>query len=180
MRFTKRTNLSVTILLLLFGLTCILVLPGLPVGRAATTPRAPSQKSSSSGLDSSRQAAMEKLYGQLKAGDPFSEEEGNILRQFGAGSVITDLEADVVISRALFDYYIAGKELTKEQELLFDQYSLSVARRSTDVADLKTQLLNKRIAAAAAAPPRTTPLWGRSHSGGRAVPLPDRGHCGHY
>ena len=58
MRFTKRTNLSVTILLLLFGLTCILLLPGLPIGRAATTPHAPSQKSSSSGLDGSRQAAM--------------------------------------------------------------------------------------------------------------------------
>jgi hypothetical protein len=158
MRLAKRTNLGVTILLLLFGLTCVLVLPGLPVGRAATTPRVPGQKVSSSGLDSTRQAAMEKLYGQLKSGDSFSEEEGIILRRFAAGSAITDLEADVVISRALYDFYIVGKELTKEQQELLDRYSLFVAHRSTDVADLKTHLLNKRIAAAAAAPPRNTPL----------------------
>jgi hypothetical protein len=158
MRLTKRTNLSVTILLLLFGLICILVLPGLPVGRAATTPRGPSQKVSTSGLDGARQAAMEKLYGQLKSGDSFSEEEGIILRRFAAGGAITDLEADLVISRALYDFYILGKELTKEQEDLFDRYSLFVARRPTDVADLKTQLLNKRKAAAATAPPRSTPL----------------------
>ena len=158
MRLTKRTNLSVTILLLLFGLTCILVLPGLPVGRAATTPNPTGQKASSSGLDGSRQAAMEKLYAQFKAGAPFSEEEGVILRKFGVGGTLTDLEADVVISRALYDYYIAAKALSKEQEELLGRYTRPVARRTTAVADLKTQLLNKRKAAAAAAPPRTTPL----------------------
>ena len=97
MRLTKRANLSVTILLLLFGLTCILVLPGLPVGRAATTPRAASQKSSSSGLDGSRQSAMEKLYGQFKAGDSFSEEEANILRKFGAGGATTDRDVQALV-----------------------------------------------------------------------------------
>ena len=155
MRLAKRT---VIILLTLFGLTCVLVLPGFPVGTAAITPRVATQKASSSGLDSSRQADLEKLYSQFKAGEPFSEEEGNILQNFAAGGAITNLEADLVISRALFDYYIAARQLTREQQELLDQYSLLVARRSTDVADLKTQLLNKRIAAAAAAPPRTTPL----------------------
>ncbi|HSE36231.1 MAG TPA: hypothetical protein VLG74_02945, partial [Blastocatellia bacterium] len=155
MHLAKR---SVIILLTLFGLTCVLVLPGFPVGTAAITPRVATQKSASSGLDSSRQAAMEKLYSQFMAGDPFSEEEGNILRNFGAGAAISNLEADLVISRALFDYYVAAKELTREQHELLDQYSVFVARRSTDVADRKTQLLNQRIAAAAAAPPRTAPL----------------------
>ncbi len=158
MRLLKRTDFSVTILLVLFGLTCVLVLPGLPAGRAATTPFAASQKVPSSGLNSSRQADLEKLYAQFKSGAPFSEEEVVILTKFGAGVTLTDLEADVVISRALFDHYISGKELTKEQHELLGRYSLSVARRSTDIADLKTQLLNKRIAAAAAAPPRTAPL----------------------
>lgn len=155
MRLAKRT---VIILLTLFGLTCVLVSPGFPVGTAAVTPRVAAQKGASSGLDSSRQAEMERLYSQFKAGDPFSEEEGNILRNFAAGAAITNLEADLVISRALFDYYLAAKELTKEQQGLLDEYSQFVARRSTDIADLKTQLLNRRIAAAAAAPPRTAPL----------------------
>ena len=157
MRLAKRMNLGVAILVTLFGLTCVLILPGFPVGRAATTP-APLIQKGSSGLDSSRQAALEKLYSQLKNGEAFSEEEGNILRRFAAGGAITELEADLLISRALFDYYITGQELTKEQQELLDQYTQYVARRSTDVADLKRQLLNKRIAAAANAPPRSTPL----------------------
>src|SRR4030095_16523480 len=90
---------------------------------------------------------------QLKSGESFSEEEGNILRRFAAGNAITDLEADVVISRALYNFYIVAIELTKEQEDLFDRYSLFVARRPTDVTDLKKQLLEKRRAAAATAPP---------------------------
>src|SRR4030095_2364371 len=52
-----------------------------------------------------------------------------------------------------YDFYIVGRELTKEQEDLFDRYSLFVSRRPTDVADLKMQLLEKRGAAAATAPP---------------------------
>ena len=173
MRFARRMNLGVTLLLTMVGFTCVLVLPGLPVGRAATSSRSLSQKLAGSGLDSSRQSAMEKLLGQLKGGDQFSEEEANILRRFGSGAAITDLEADLVISRALYDYYISGKELTKQQQELLDEYSLFVARRSTDVADLKTQLLNKRIAAAAAAPPRTTPLVAPSNdlcSGAEVIP----------
>ena len=173
MRLAKRTDLGITILLMLFGLTCVLILPGLPVGHAEATWRASVQKVSSSGLDSARQAALEKLYAQLKAGDPFSEEEGNILRSFAAGGAISELEADVVISRALFDYYIASRELSREQQELLDRYSLAVARRSTDVADLKTRLLNNRIAAAAAAPPRNVPLVAPSNdlcSGAEVIP----------
>ncbi len=157
MRLAKRTR--VTILLILCVLTCGLVLAGLPIGRAATTSHATSEKTQ----DSSRQAALQELFAQFKSGAPFSEEEGIILRKFGEGITLTDLEADVVISRALFDHYILSKEITKDQQELLDRYSLSVARRSTDVADLKTQLLNKRIAAAAAAPPRTTPLLAPSN-----------------
>jgi hypothetical protein len=157
MRFAKRINTGVAIVVSLFGLTCLLLLPGLPVGRASTT-LAPVLQKGGSGLDSSRQSALEKLYSQFKSGDPFSEEEGDILRRFASGGAITELEADIVISRALFDYYIAGKDLSKEQQELLDQYTQFAARRPTDVLDLKRQLLNKRLAAAASAPPRSTPL----------------------
>ncbi|HEX5735307.1 MAG TPA: C25 family cysteine peptidase [Blastocatellia bacterium] len=81
-----------------------------------------------------------------------------MLRRFEAGGALVDLEADVVISRALFDNFILAKELTREQQEVFDRYSEFVSRRTTDIADLKTQLLNKRKAAAAVAPPRTAPL----------------------
>jgi len=116
---------------------------------------------------------MEKLYLKFKAGDQFSEEEENILRRFGQRYAISDLEADVVISRALNDYYVLGNELTKAQEDLLGRYTQSVARRDRDIADLKTQLLNERYAAAAMASPRNTPLAPPSNdlcSGGEVIP----------
>jgi len=173
MRLTKRTNLSVTILLFLIGLTCFLVLPVLPVGKASTATRVTGRIQSGSGLDSSRQAAMEKLYAQYKAGNPFSEEEAVILNKFGTGATITNLEADVVTSRALYDFYISGGDLTKEQQLILDTYTQAVMYRPTGIADLKTRLLNKRIAAAAAAPPRNTPLVAPANdlcSGAEVIP----------
>jgi hypothetical protein len=173
MRLTKRMSLGVTVVL--FGLTCILILPGFPVSRAATNLRLTGQKESSTKLDSSRQAAMEKLYSDLKAGVPFSEEEKKILQKFGSGGAITELEADVVISRALFDFYITGKPLTKEQEDLFDRYSLFMARQPTDVADLKNQLLEKRKQAAATAPPRVPQVAPSNDLCGGAVIIPAAG-----
>jgi hypothetical protein len=145
------TNSKLTVLLSFAGLFSVLVLAGLPVSRVAAISRI----SDNSG---SRQAALEKLYDQLKSGAPFSEEEALILGQFGKGYPLSDLEADVLISRSLYDYYVAGSELTKEQETLLSRFAQYVTRRDHDIADWKSQLLNRRIAAAAVAPPRNTPL----------------------
>lgn len=150
----RRAKHIFSMLLVLAGLTAFLVLPGLRPGRANTSTIIESaQKQFGSSLNAERQAAMEKLYAQFKAGAAFSKEEAVILQKFGAGGALSELEADIVISRALYDFYVADKELTKEQEGLFDRYSQFVSRRSADVADLKLQLYNKRVAAAAAAPP---------------------------
>jgi hypothetical protein len=152
------TNLRLTLLVTVAGVICFLVLPGFPVSRAATAARGARQDVSRSGLDRSRQSALEKLYANFRAGGQFSEEEGALLRKFSEGVQLSELEADVLISRALNDYYVAGNELTKEQEDLLGRYEHFVARRDHDIADRKSQSLNKRIAAAAAAPPRNTPL----------------------
>jgi peptidase C25-like protein len=150
-----RARYVLGMLLALAGLAGLLILPGLPSGRANASGKSaePGQKTAGSSLDAERQSALERLYAQFKAGAPFSAEETLILRKFGEGAAVTELEADVVISRALYDFYLAGKDLSKEQEELFDRYSQFAARRSSDVADLKAQLYNKRVAAAAAAPP---------------------------
>jgi hypothetical protein len=151
----KRVRYGVTFFLTLAGLIVWLALPSLQQGQAnansAATRATPKPLAA---LDTERQAALNKLLAQLKAGAPFSEEETLLLRRFEAGESLTDLEADVVISRALYDFYIRRVELTRQQATLLDQYLMSVARRPTDVLDLKTQALNRRIAAAAAAPPR--------------------------
>ena len=167
------TNLRLVLLVTVVGIMCFLILPGFPASRAATAVRGARQDVSRSGLDLSRQAALEKLAASFRAGDQFSEEEGDLLRKFGEGIAVSELEADVLISRVLRDYYVAGQELTKEQEDLLGRYSQFVARRDQDIADRKSQALNKRIAAAALAPPRNAPLAPPSNdlcSGAEVIP----------
>jgi hypothetical protein len=135
-------------------LTLWLALPAITSGNADSAPRR--QNKFASGLDAQRQAAMEKLYAELQAGAAFSLEEAKILRSFAAGNVLTELEADVVISRALYDYYVAGKALNRQQQALLDQYTAYVSRRSHDLADLKLQLLKQRQDAAITAPHHVT------------------------
>jgi all-beta uncharacterized protein/S-layer family protein len=151
-----RAKKSINMALILAGLISLMVLPGLPL--SSTRPARASGQDQAAGLDQNRTESLEKLYSQMIAGEPFSEEEMIILRKFRAGGPITELEADVVISRALYDFYITGRELTKQQQALLSYYTQAVARRDKDIADLKTRLLERRRAAAAAAPPRLTPL----------------------
>ncbi|MFY9607362.1 MAG: C25 family cysteine peptidase [Blastocatellia bacterium] len=161
MASTRRARQRLILPLTLAGVTGWLFLPGFPLGRASATTRVvpgASMQNPATGLDPERQAALAKLYAQVRAGAPASEEEADILRRFASGLPISQLEADVAISRALYAYYISGSELTREQEVLLARYKSFVARRETDIRDLKTQLLNKRKAAAANAPPRDTPL----------------------
>src|SRR6185503_20153852 len=173
MGFATLKNLRIILLVTLTGVICVLVLPGLSASWAASTRRSADQAGSQSDLERLRQSALENLMARFKAGDQFSEEEEAILRRFSEGQALSDLEADVLISRALYDHYIAGKELTKEQEELLNRYGEHIARRDHDIADLKTQLLNNRIAAAAAALPRNTPLAPPSNdlcSGAEVIP----------
>jgi len=149
----KRASYLLSSLLLLGGVTLWLTLPN--VSFSASIRPAGNRLLA---LDSQRQAALEKLSAQLIAGAPFAEEEKEILRTFKAGQPIPDLDADVLISRALYDYYVANQPLSKEQHELLERYAQSVSRRDHDIADRKAQLLKARQDAAAAAAPRATPL----------------------
>jgi hypothetical protein len=155
---TKRAQNTVVMLLVLAGLVIWLILPGLPIGRtiSAHTGGA-AQSKSGPGLDAARQAAVERLQAELKAGGSFSLEEQDILRRFAAGEALSELEADTLISRALHNYYVTGDELSREQQELLGRYSGHVARRSTELLDRKVQARNQRVAAAATAPPRNAP-----------------------
>lgn len=149
----KRASYLLSSLLLLVGVILWLTLPNVSFTASST-----SVGNRLLALDSQRQAAMEKLRAQFNAGAPFSAEEQDILSRYAASQPITDLEADVLISRALYDYYVADQPLAKEQQDLLSRYQQSVARRDHDIADRKAQLLKAREQAAAAAGPRTTPL----------------------
>jgi hypothetical protein len=148
----KRASYYFGSLLLLGGVMLWLTLPNVSFS-ASSGARTGSTLLS---LDSQRQSALEKLSSQSIAGAPFSDEEKDVLQRLRAGQPIADLDADVVISRALYDYYIAGRQLSKEQEDLLARYAESVSRRDHDIADRKMQLLKARETATAT--PRATPL----------------------
>src|SRR6266404_2582684 len=149
----KRASYFLSSLLLLVGVILWLTLPNVSFSASST-----SIGNRLLALDSQRQSALEKLRAQFNAGAPFAAEEQDILNRFGASQPITDLEADVLISRALYDYYVADQPLSKEQQDLLSRYQQSVSRRDHDIADRKAQLLKAREQTAAAAGPRTTPL----------------------
>ncbi len=62
------------------------------------------------------------LLKRLKAGRPFAPEERAILDAYNAGLAISQLEADVLASRALYNKYVAGKPVSPEHELLLERY----------------------------------------------------------
>src|SRR5262245_33388365 len=111
----KRMRHIVSLLFIFTGVAVWLCLPGLPFGRGNTAGNTTNWLTArrQSGLDERRQAAMERLYTALKAGATFAQEEADILRKFGSDYSISELEADIVISRALYEYYITGSELSK-------------------------------------------------------------------
>ncbi len=135
-------GLSLAVWLILPGLASRIVQAGSGV---ASTP-APKKFE----VSQDRQAALKTLSLRLKSGEPFSSEEADILNKYTGGGSITDLEADTVISRVLYKFYILADDLTAEQENLLDRYLDFISPRKVNLADLK-----KRIAARdAKAPPR--------------------------
>src|SRR5690349_18420699 len=94
----KRVRYGITFFLTLVGVIGWLALPSLQQGRANVSSAAGGARPSPAAvaLDPQRQAALNKLLAQLKAGAPFSEEETLLLRRFEAGEALNELEADVV------------------------------------------------------------------------------------
>ncbi|HJQ24580.1 MAG TPA: C25 family cysteine peptidase, partial [Blastocatellia bacterium] len=149
---SKHVRYGISFLLMLAGVSLWLALPNLQSGHASGNSAPPVAARQTTALDGERRAALDKLLQAWKAGAPVSEEEASLLKRYAAGATLTELEADVLISRALYARYVQGIQLTREQSDLLSRYSQSVARHSSDVLDLKRQLLNQRIAAAAAGP----------------------------
>ncbi len=141
-----RTNRLQVRVILLVGVAVCLILPGVLASRALRTAHAGGTGASrqvkpSESLDAARAAALSKLLAQLKAGAPFSAEEADILHRFSAGDNISVVEADVLISRALYEFYIQGNDISPEQLDLLHSYEKLIAPREINIADRKARVL---------------------------------------
>jgi hypothetical protein len=149
---TNRLHIRTT---LLAGMAVCLILPGVLSRMALGTAHAGAKGASrqdrpSRALDTARVAALTKLQAERKAGTPFSHEESDILGRFSAGGGVDALEADVLISRVLYTYYIEATDLTADGQALLARYKEHIAPRKIKIADLKAHIR----AAELKAPPR--------------------------
>jgi hypothetical protein len=116
------------------------------------TVAASSQEQASAPLDAPRAEALRVLLDEALAGAPFALEEIELLNRFAFDGTISELEADVVISRALYARYVATHTLTNEQEMLLDAYTRAVERRARGILDAKRERLEREEAEWAKAP----------------------------
>src|SRR5688572_26224214 len=72
----------------------------LPLGRN------PSLQQQNTELDPARVEALKSLYEQMKSGAHVSDLEAALLQRFADGDDISFVEADAIISRVLYDFYV--------------------------------------------------------------------------
>lgn len=106
------------------------------------------------GLDESRTRALTELLGSLKRGEPFTADEGDVLRTFAARKPVSTLAADLVLSRALYARATAPTTLTPSQRELLERSEREVARHAAEITERKSELQAKEIEAAKHAAPR--------------------------
>ena len=94
-------------------------------------------------LGDAREEQLRKLLAEALAGGSFSLEEIEILNRFAFEGTVSELEADVVISRALYDRFVTKRPLTREQELLLESYEHATARRECGILDRKQEILEQ-------------------------------------
>jgi hypothetical protein len=92
-----------------------------------------------SGLNSLRSEKLSQLFVELATGGVFTGSEVSVLSSFVSGNEITSLEADTLISRALYQKYIAQSELSIEQDDLLYRYDREVEKPMTST-EAKTYL----------------------------------------
>jgi hypothetical protein len=92
-----------------------------------------------SGLDEIRAREMAKLYILYAMGEPFSGEETKVLRRFVCGQSISDVEADTVKSRVLYNKYILKGRLTQEQEELLADYEAIAPQSGYRIVEMKVR-----------------------------------------
>ena len=124
---------------LFFGLALWLVLPGLPFDQIGKTARQHifKQDQVTHALSVERKAMLDLLLNQMNLGYPFSAEEKKILNNYNLKLEVSDLEADTLISRALYEYYIKDNALSIEQSNLLSRYKDFIDPSNISLADLK-------------------------------------------
>ena len=102
-----------------------------------------------------REAALKQLYLNVREGAPIAREEAQLLSWLEAGVALTDLELDVLVSRALYDFHVANRPLTARQQELLDRYREFLVRNQeeTFARDVRPPSARKGDGLAPLAPP---------------------------
>ena len=93
-----------------------------------------------SSLDDQSTTALKKLSKQRAGGAPFAIQEIEILDAVDAGLPIAQIEAEIVISRALYEVFVAGKPAREGQAKLIDGYRAYWTEHARDVLERNVQL----------------------------------------
>jgi uncharacterized repeat protein (TIGR01451 family) len=143
MRYSRAyTRFRICLVLIITGMMVCLLAQGTghSAASALSTKAKPlAQSPSLSDLDPERESALRELYSQIEQGAPSSIEESQVLYRFIKGSPLSAMEADTVISRALYARYVTGSELSRKQKKLLKSYEKLVKERGGMIADLKVK-----------------------------------------
>lgn len=88
-----------------------------------------------SGLSAAQVKQLNELYEQSLYRDEFSKEELYVLGRFHDGAVIKPLEAETVLSRVLYQVYVAKSGLSRSLDKLLREYKASVAAAGRQILD---------------------------------------------
>ncbi len=104
-----------------------------------------------------RDGALLGLLKRVEAGAAFAPEELAILDAYNVGLPISQLEADVLVSRALYRAYIAGQKVSEEHAALLERYKAYSQGRRQQVFE-RAQVLH-RMAGREIQPPDDSRSW---------------------
>jgi ribosomal protein L35AE/L33A len=108
-------------------------------------------------FDTRQTAQLNELYGKWQSGEQFAEEEKLILQRWGLGLPISELEGRVVISRVLFERYVANQELTLEEEGLLSEFESYRRAAGRLIEDERVKIKQERLAQQEASPSQSSP-----------------------
>ena len=136
-QFSAAIRLLVVTSVVLLAAVAGSAIPSSITGSGASTRLKPKPQDAQNQLSGETKVALSSLLSRLKVGEAFSAEEEDVLVRYGDGQEIIELEAQTVISRALYVHYVQAQDVSPEQHRLLRLYLEFISPRKVNAADRK-------------------------------------------